>query len=273
MQLHEFTSVVEQVFPIGAAMPGDPVGLQVASHRRTAKRILVAYEVTDQVVLEAERMEADCILAFHPLIYTPLTTLGTEQRVQRLVRRLIRADIALVIAHTNVDAHPMGTSKVLAQRLGFDATTVLQPSAYPGYGMGILASLQPAMSFDVVVERVVACCGGPVKYTRPHTDQVHSVAIVAGSGMSFLDLAIDRNADVLITADVKYHGFHEASGVIGLIDPGHFEMEQFVPQTMSELLTPLLPAGTLTVSQVCTNPVQYQAPSHQESFTTPTGSV
>lgn len=267
MLLTEFQHLISDTFPPAAAMPGDAIGLQVESRRGTAQRVLVALEITDLVLEEAIKDACDVVLVFHPLIYAPLSQIRRDDRVGRLVAGLIEADIALVSVHTAFDAFPQGTNFVLAHRLGLTNTSVLVPGDLPGFGMGLVGSFSG--SFEDLVDRVASVCGSPVRYMPPpatlrdHRSQLR-VALVGGSGASFTSNAIAVGADVFITADLKYHAFHAADGHIGLIDPGHFEMEQFVPDGILTVLQSIV--GTtcrLVRSSVSTNPVRYASPLPQ----------
>lgn len=84
---------------------------------------------------------------------------------------------------------------------------------------------------------------------------------MCGSGSSFLQSAREARADVFVTADVRYHTFLEAEGKIAIIDPGHFEMEQFVPVAMKKIVEDEVLKGSaaleILVSQVSTNPLRY----------------
>lgn len=246
-------------------MSGDAIGLQVDSRRGTASKVLVTLEVTDAVVQEAVDHDCDVILSFHPLIYGPLVRIDREDRVARLVAELIRQDIALLVVHTAFDAFPQGTNHVLAERLGISVSGLLVPSDVEGHGMGIVGTLSEPMSVDALVDRVAMVCGSPVRFLPGPADPIQRVAIVGGSGISFYDEAVRSGAEVFITADVKYHAFHAAHGHIGIIDPGHFEMERFVPEGLIAALTPRLGADiTLMASTVNTNPVRYASPLPHE---------
>ena len=96
MLLTEFQRLVEEALPPQAAVQGDAIGLQVESQRQTANRVLVALELTDDVLEEAEKSACDVVLVFHPLIYRPLAQINSKDRVGRLVAGLIRADISLI---------------------------------------------------------------------------------------------------------------------------------------------------------------------------------
>lgn len=273
MLLHDFTILADSLFPPQAAMTDDPIGLQITSQRGTASNIHVAFEVTNNVVSEAISIGADLLVVFHPLIFQPLKNLAGNLRVPYLVRRLIQADIALFVIHTNFDVHPQGTSHLFARNIGLAPNRFLTPSVVDGYGMGAVATVSEPLPFTELLQRIAQLSERPLAFCPPLNTTVDSVAVVGGSGVSFMDAAIAQKIDVLITADVKYHDFHAAAGRIGLIDAGHYEMEQFVPEGIKNIISPHLPDVTVSVSTVVTNPVHYHSPLSIDISTPLTGLV
>jgi len=269
MQLREFQQLVDSVFPPAAAMSGDPIGTQVASRRSSVRHVYTCFEVTDQVIAEAVQRGCDTIVTFHPLIYTPLRTINRDERVGRLVCSLIEHDVALIVVHTAFDAHPQGTNTLLAQHLGVRRIAPLVPSiGMPDFGMGLLGELDSPTSMQDFLSTVERVTQAPLRYGSAPLHDIRTVAMVAGSGASFLEHAIAAGVDVFLTADIKYHAFHQASGAIGLIDAGHFEMEQFVAQGIADLLQPRC-ADTVAISTstVGENPVRYYFQRQQDSST------
>lgn len=262
MQLHELLGHIESEFPAETAMEGDAIGLQVQSGRTEVTSVCVTLEITDESADEAIRRGADCIVTFHPFIYQPLRTITDRSRTGRLATRLIRAGVAVIAIHTNFDAHPRGTNAQFAGRLGLHSTRPLVPDKRrEGYGMGITGNLPSPLPAEEVARMVDGICGAPVIFAPAHTPKmVSNIAIVCGSGFSFLSNAIESGVDAFITADVKYHGFHAASEHLTLISPGHYEMEQFVPQALARELL-MSTGGSITVfeAQTITNPVHYTA--------------
>lgn len=246
-------------------MSGDALGLQVAKKRPEVDRVCVCLEITDAVVAEAIAMCADAIVTFHPLIYSPLRAIDRTDRVGRIVADCISADIAVYSVHTTYDAYLHGTNLLLCNAIGCVPGAPLQPHPDGTSGMGLLATFSG--SYDELVQAVADACGGPVRHCRPPQNRAARVAIVAGSGMSFYDAAIAAQADVFITADVKYHAFHAAAGHIGLIDPGHYEMEQFVPAGLCALLQSHIADIAFVVSNVITMPAEYALPTSVRSQT------
>jgi len=144
MNIHQFVQLLHTALPPETAMKGDRLGLQVQSGRTEITSVLVTLEVTDDVLSEAQNNGIDCIVTFHPLIFSPMISLQENDRVGRLCSGLIRSNIALVAAHTNFDAFPKGTSAILAEELGLKIERVLVPDkSIAGSGMGVIAPLAP----------------------------------------------------------------------------------------------------------------------------------
>ncbi len=261
MNVHDLLSRINDVLPPSTAMPGDAIGLHIDSTRDTIARCLVCLDVTADVVAEAVSTQCDAIIAFHPLLYRPLPRIDRRDRVGALVADLVRADIALVAVHTTFDTFPQGTNALLAERLDVSIDGVLHTiAAHSNVGLGIIGSFAAPISDNDLAQRLSAVCGSPVRWTSSATGLIHRVAIVGGSGMSLWDDVVASGVDAFITADVKYHAFMDASGRMGVFDPGHFEMEQFVPQGLAHTLLMHIPDVSFVASGISTNPLRYTMP-------------
>lgn len=262
MLLQDFVRTVNSIFPFSTAVEGDNVGLQIASRRGEVQRILVTLEITDNVLTEARLNKIDTILTFHPLIFSPLTTITGADRVSRLVLEIVSSDIAVICVHTAFDVYPQGTNHLLANKIDLEVIDVLDPvTGGIGSGIGVIAKTKRSVNYRTFVQTVTDVCGGVVRYSPSVNDAVTLVAIVAGSGISWYNNAVQAKVDVFITADVKYHAFHAAVGTVGLIDVGHYEMEQFVTDGIANELRSVLKSEiTLMVSAVNTNPIKYCTP-------------
>jgi len=125
MILRDVHSIFESWAPHGIAWERDSIGLQVGSMNQRVRRILVALDVTDEVVQEAHRLRADLIISHHPLLFHPAKVVDTDMRVGRMLAQLLRKKIALYAAHTNLDFTRAGVSFSLAERLGLQEVDFL----------------------------------------------------------------------------------------------------------------------------------------------------
>lgn len=115
----------EKWSPKYLAMEGDPIGLHVGTLDKKVERVLVTLDVNDAVVDEAIAKKAELIIAHHPPIFRPLKNLQTDLPQGKLLEKLIKHDIAVYAAHTNLDVASGGVNDLLAQALGLQETQVL----------------------------------------------------------------------------------------------------------------------------------------------------
>lgn len=86
---------------------------------------------------------------------------------------------------------------------------------------------------------------------------ISKVALCGGSGAFLIPRAKSNQADVFITADLKYHDFLKAEGRILLVDIGHYESEQFTIELFYEILTKNFHNFAIHFSQISSNPINY----------------
>lgn len=81
-------------------------------------KALLAVDVTEEVLDEAEAEGCDIVLTHHPIIFHALKRFNSADPVQRCVEWAIRSRIALYACHTNLDSAPEGMSWRLARNTG-----------------------------------------------------------------------------------------------------------------------------------------------------------
>ncbi|MCG0315009.1 MAG: Nif3-like dinuclear metal center hexameric protein, partial [Calditerricola sp.] len=91
------------------------------------RRVMIALDVLEPVVDEAIAKGVDLIIAHHAPIFRPLSSLRTDLPQGRLLAKLIQHNIAVYVAHTNLDVAPGGINDLMAERLGLVETEVLDP--------------------------------------------------------------------------------------------------------------------------------------------------
>jgi len=123
--LHEILQVLNAQYPADWAAPGDRTGFQVGDPDQPVTTVLVALEVSPAVIREARNLGAQLLLTHHPLLYQPLSEVREDQPGGELLAALIRAGIASVSCHTNLDVAPGGLNDYLAQTLGLTDARVL----------------------------------------------------------------------------------------------------------------------------------------------------
>lgn len=267
MRVSEFVDAFDQTLPLSLALADDAVGVQVLVDDRELSGVAVAYELDSDAVNRAADAGANLIIAFHPLIYSPLRRIGSAGRVERAVVALIDRRVGLLIVHTAFDSHPRGTSMLLGAAIGLRGMVpIVRHEFHTDAGMGAVGNLIEPIPLSELAERVRRTCGTEVvRVSEPPggalTRYVKRVAIVGGSGMSYYDRAVAAGAEAFISADVRYHAFHSAVDSIPVLDPGHAESEAFVIDGIADLVRQTLERIGLAIDVIplkeSTNPVHY----------------
>ncbi len=244
----EIAEAVEEIAPGALAEDWDNPGLQVGDPGGEVNRVLVALTPLPEVFEEAEETGANFLLFHHPLIFRSLNSVDLGFYPGDIIARAVKGGLAVYAAHTNYDAAPEGVSVALAKTLGLGGplrVVVLRgESEYPedcGYGrVGRMAeSLAPEELRDHVSEslgfpaRLVA---NPIPARR-----VERVAVLGGSGGSFVREAAASGADAYVTGDLDYHDalLAETLGLVA-IDAGHAATELTSLEPLAQRLAELV---------------------------------
>lgn len=204
----------------------DPAGLQLGDPTTPVKTVGVCHEVTDEVVARTERRPVDLLVTYHPLLFTPGTSLLAGRSAGGRAYRLITAGVALLVTHTDFDAAPGGTADSLAalfalhdvRSFGADLESGLPAIGRYGGFDGTLAAI------DAIVSDEFGAAG--LRITGDREDNVDTVAVVPGSGSAFIEEAADL-ATVLVTGDVSHHRAVAARDLgLSIVDPGHVATER-----------------------------------------------
>ena len=119
--------MLERMAPLSLQESYDNSGLQVGDPEMEVTGILVTLDVTEPVVLEAERLGFNLIVSHHPVIFGGLHSLTGKNVAERVVALAVRREIAIYSGHTNFDAVSGGVNSAMAERLGLVNRRILDP--------------------------------------------------------------------------------------------------------------------------------------------------
>lgn len=125
-------------------------------------------------------------------------------------------------------------------------------------GLGMIGELEEAQdeeAFLLFVKQKMQAEG--IRHSAFLNKKVKRIAVLGGSGAFAIKAAIAKGADVLLTADLKYHDYFQAENKILLADIGHFESERFTKNKIVDYLTKKIPNFAIVLSKENTNPVKY----------------
>jgi dinuclear metal center YbgI/SA1388 family protein len=343
----EIIKYLEEWAPKGIAWEGDNVGLQVGDPNTKIKSILLSLDLKDEVIKSAIKENCNLIITHHPILYHPLKNLDlSKNRTARFIEKMVKNNISLYSAHTNLDFTKNGVSYQLAKRINLNNVKFLKKLSgnqfklsvfvpllnvnkvaetihksgggiigdytncsfrttgtgtfkgsdksnptigrkgvvefaeevklevlvdqwklnevirmmknahtyeevaydiFPlknenvNYGIGAIGELPDSMNTNDFLSFVSSKLKiSTLRYSEGKNNKIKSVAVCGGSCGELLDKAIEQNADAFVTADLRYHTFHDAEGKILLIDAGHYETEVPVLDEMKSRLEKLL---------------------------------
>ena len=159
MLIADLEAVLEKLAPLGLAEPGDNCGLLVGDRRARVKRVLVALELTEPVLIEASVGGYDTVLTHHPLLFSPLASLVESRPRERVVRELIRGRMNLLAHHTNLDSAERGLAAIAADALDLENVVPLRRCAA---GRHKFVGFVPADAVEKVASAVFAAGAGAI---------------------------------------------------------------------------------------------------------------
>ena len=261
MKIKDITDVIEAFAPLALQESYDNSGLIVGRPDDEVHGVLLAVDVTEEVLDEAEREGCDLIVTHHPIIFHALKRFNSASYVERCVERAIRRGIALYACHTNLDSVPGGTSWQVGSMIGLSDMHVLQPhTADSTTGFGVVGMLPVAESANAFMERVKRIFEvGAVRHSDLLGDDfmVRRVAICTGAGGSLIDDALAAGADIYITADLRYNDFMRGENRMILADIGHFESEFCAIRILYDVISKKMCTFAVRKSLCSRNPIHY----------------
>lgn len=229
----DIIKIMEEIAPPAMAEDWDNVGLMLGRRCKAVKKLLLALDITGEVVQQAIAQKADMIITHHPLIFRGLKRVTDNEWQQELLLTLAEKGIAVYSAHTNLDCVSSGVNDVLAKKLHLDSVDVLDSDN----GLGRIG-IVPACSLQEFADTVKKVLRADYVAVGDAGKQVHKVAVCGGAGSDLISLALLCGADTLVTGDIKYHEAQQAvfSG-LNVIDAGHQPTELPVMDDLADRLS------------------------------------
>ncbi|EOB2764050.1 Nif3-like dinuclear metal center hexameric protein [Enterococcus hirae] len=122
---NEFIRKFEEYCPQWLAEEGDPVGLHLGRLNKPIQRIMMTLDVRPEVVQEAIEKKIDLLIAKHPPIFRPIKRLITDHPQEKMYADLLKHDISVYAAHTNMDIIEDGLNDWFCEALGINVENYL----------------------------------------------------------------------------------------------------------------------------------------------------
>ena len=252
--LKDIINFMNEFCPPHLAFNGDNVGLIEGREEKEISRVLLTLDVDEKVAEEAAKINADAIISHHPLMFHSIKRLTDHTPQERTLMSLIKNDISLFSAHTNLDCVWGGLNDFLAKKLGIKNTSVIEVvDSFGGkdHGFGRIGEVDEGTTLSDMLSRCTNALGTPfVKYVGNPNKIIKTVAVNCGGGADEMNVCIEKKADLFITGDVKYNPARDAyENNMAVIDAGHFETEYIVCELLCQILSKKFPAVEFKISK------------------------
>ncbi len=256
----ELMEALDKISPFHLQESWDNSGLQIDSDKEEIHKILVALEVTPEVLAEAKEMKVDVIVTHHPLIFSPLSKINLKKYEDRLVFDSIKNNIGIYACHTNFDKADKGNNYYLAKLLRLKDLEM-----FDGDGeIGIAGVLENKVDCNEIIELLMSKLNLGSKEIQLAGEwkekNIKKIGICTGAGGDQMEVSKLKGCDIFITGDFKYHLAIKAKGIgLMVVDCGHYGTEKiFVPNMANQLSEIFNDKVEIVKSKIDINPFIYK---------------
>jgi len=238
VQIKSIVSLMNELASEQAAMDFDNCGLLVGKGSSIVKRVLLALDVTTEVINEAVNKDCQMIITHHPLIFKAEKKITDETYQGDLLLKLIGSGISLYSLHTPLDATVGGCNDVLcsvfnvANPIGIDYIASVDGVQYYCGRVGDVDTTVDAL-VNIAMDRLGS---RDIRIINGNRD-VKKLAICSGAGGSCIEHALRAGADCFITGELSYHdALRIKEAGMSAILCGHYQTEIPVINAVAEYL-------------------------------------
>jgi dinuclear metal center YbgI/SA1388 family protein len=210
-------------------------GIQVGRSATPIELAAFAVDACAETIRRAKAAGAQVLFVHHGLFWGK--PVAIEGMLRERLRLLLEADLALYACHLPLDKHPeVGNNAVLAAAIGLKDTRPF--GRYHGVDIGIRGRLEPALSLDQVVARVLPDLSRPSTLIPGKKAAIENVAVVSGGAAMEALQAIDAGIDLYVTGESSHSVYHAlVESGMGFVAAGHYATEVWGVKAVAERLS------------------------------------
>ncbi|MDO5724801.1 MAG: Nif3-like dinuclear metal center hexameric protein [Tissierellia bacterium] len=222
--INNIIDALDKIAPFETAEEWDNVGLIVGDRFSKVKKVLISLDITEKLIEKAIKSNCNTIIAHHPIIFAPQSSITTDSQLGKNLIRAIKNDINIISYHTNYDKAPKGTNYWLAKKLELEniRQIIKEDCQYVFVGEKNFKNIDSLKAYisdklEMPIELI------KLYGKKPKT--INKISVVGGSGIDFMDIA-KNESDLLITADIKHHDGQRAyENNFFIVDASHHYTE------------------------------------------------
>lgn len=242
---------LEELSPKQYACEWDNVGLLLGRRNKNVNRVMVALDATMEVVKAACDAGCDMLITHHPLIFSTVKNITDETVLGKKLLLLAEHGISYYAMHTNFDTVGSMSKAVVDGFLDLNSKEPIEECDIPGDGMGRYALFPEPMTKDQICEyikeqlelsQVAFYPATPNGEEIPADKVFYQMAVMPGSGKSFIDNVVAMGCDLYLTGDMGYHDIQHAQELgVSVIDATHDGLEKVFATYIADYLKGYFP--------------------------------
>ena len=198
MKVFEVCELIENIAPLSLAESWDNVGLLVGSYNADITGVVIAVDLTENVINDSIAKNCNMIITHHPALFEPLHSLKDNDYVSNLLMKCIKNNINVYSAHTNMDMSDMGINFEMANRLG------IVPQRFLSDGLGVFGYYNGNLDEMLLKICKITNEDQPKTYYPKNAEKAikNIVAFISGSG-GRIEEVISRSVELGVTAVIS----------------------------------------------------------------------
>ncbi|MBN2103177.1 Nif3-like dinuclear metal center hexameric protein [bacterium] len=222
MESRELAEYLDELLNVSGIEDASLNGLQV-ENTRDVKIVGLAVDISQDVIRKACDMHVDFLIVHHGLFWGKSEAI-TGAMYQR-IRLMIVNDIALYAAHLPLDVHPeFGNNVQIREITKWPATVNF--GEFQGMPLGTAVTFDPPRALNKIVDDLRRSLKVEPQVWNFGPASVKKLGFISGSGIGFMDQALDAGLDTLVTGEPKHSAYWEAREAgMNVVLAGHYATE------------------------------------------------
>lgn len=250
MKFVEIKNYLDVLYPPEKSFSWDNDGIEVCSDEESKiKNLLLCLDITPNVADYAISNGVQLIISHHPLLYSPIKKLTYSNPEIKTGLMLFKNNISAISFHTRLDSakNSVNDMFIKAAKLEYlsESTNNFGNNENDSIGrIVVLAEEKTIAELSLYIKnnlyQTLEENNFNTNFNIKYIDagiKSKKIAIVAGSGLMFLDDALHNGADTFITGEASYNKLISAAGhKLNFILCNHFESEAVVLPMLKSLI-------------------------------------
>lgn len=231
MRVQELEAKLLELFPASAAEEWDRTGMLVGNPNDEVTSVAVALDPSIASIDFAHEHNANVLLTHHPLFLQPPEEIkpigGGHDAVGSRIWHAVSSGVSIISFHTALDANPRA-ARVLSEPLGLTLSGEMLEltHSFDGFGYGQICTVDNTTAVRLRDACAHAFGGTPRLWGDPERI-IHRVCLWTGAAGDAALACAQRDIDMLICGEVRYHTALDASEFgLCIVELGHDVSEQ-----------------------------------------------